>query len=48
MNGVVVLPAADAEKALPLMKKQVEMDDQMAVAVKGGMSFVEASTKFRS
>ncbi|KAH7037419.1 ribonuclease E inhibitor RraA/Dimethylmenaquinone methyltransferase [Microdochium trichocladiopsis] len=48
MNGVVVLPAADAEKALPLMKKQVEMDDQMAVAVKGGMSFVEASKKFRS
>lgn len=44
----MVLPAAVAEEALPLMKKQVEMDDQMAVAVKRGMSFVEASKKFRS
>ncbi|KXJ94048.1 ribonuclease E inhibitor RraA/Dimethylmenaquinone methyltransferase [Microdochium bolleyi] len=48
MNGVVVLPAEVAEQALPLMKRQVEMDDQMAVAIKGGMSFVEASKKFRS
>ncbi|EMR66339.1 putative ribonuclease e inhibitor rraa dimethylmenaquinone methyltransferase protein [Eutypa lata UCREL1] len=47
LNGVVVLPAELAEQALPLMKKQVEADDQMAVAIKGGMSFSEASKKFR-
>ncbi|KAJ1335672.1 4-hydroxy-4-methyl-2-oxoglutarate aldolase [Microdochium nivale] len=48
MNGVVVLPADVAEQALPLMKRQVEMDEQMAVAIKQGMSFVEAGKKFRS
>ncbi|KAI1245799.1 hypothetical protein MGN70_012693 [Eutypa lata] len=47
LNGVVVLPAELAEQALPLMKKQVEADDQMAVAIKGGMGFSEASKKFR-
>jgi regulator of RNase E activity RraA len=47
MNGVVVLPAEVAEQALPLMKKQVEADDQMAVEIKKGMSFTEASKKFR-
>ncbi|KAK7757672.1 hypothetical protein SLS62_000049 [Diatrype stigma] len=47
LNGVVVLPVELAEQALPLMKKQVEADDQMAVAIKGGMSFTEASKKFR-
>lgn len=47
LNGVVVLPVELAEQALPLMKKQVEADDQMAVAIKGGMSFSEASKKFR-
>lgn len=48
MNGVVVLPADVAEQAIPLMKRQVEMDEQMAVAIKQGMSFVEAGKKFRS
>lgn len=47
LNGVVVLPVELAEQALPLMKKQVEADDQMAVAIKGGMGFSEASKKFR-
>ncbi|KAI1320436.1 RraA-like protein [Xylariaceae sp. FL0255] len=48
LNGVVVLPVELAEKALPLMEKRVEADEKMAVAIKGGMSFVEASKKFRS
>ena len=47
LNGVVVLPAELAEAALPLMRKQVDADDQMAVAIKDGMSFSEASKKFR-
>ena len=48
VNGVVVLPKDLAEQALPLMKKQVEADSQMAVAIKKGMSFTEAGKKFRS
>ncbi|KAK3495733.1 ribonuclease E inhibitor RraA/Dimethylmenaquinone methyltransferase [Neurospora crassa] len=47
INGVVVLPKGLAEHALPLMKKQVEADAKMQVAIEGGMSFVEASRKFR-
>ncbi|KAI1101001.1 RraA-like protein [Jackrogersella minutella] len=47
INGVVVLPVELAEQALPLMQKQVEADDKMAVAIKEGMSFTEASKKFR-
>ncbi|KAI0532496.1 RraA-like protein [Xylaria digitata] len=47
INGVVVLPVELAEKALPLMQKQVEADEKMAVKIKKGMSFVEASKKFR-
>ncbi|KAI0147550.1 ribonuclease E inhibitor RraA/Dimethylmenaquinone methyltransferase [Xylariaceae sp. FL1272] len=48
LNGVVVLPVELAEQVLPLMQKQVEADDQMAVEIKKGMSFVEASKKYRS
>ncbi|KAI8632995.1 RraA-like protein [Xylariaceae sp. FL1651] len=48
LNGVVVLPVELAEKALPLMQKQVEADGKMAAEIKKGMSFVEASSKFRS
>ncbi|KAI5867746.1 RraA-like protein [Durotheca rogersii] len=47
VNGVVVLPAELAEPALPLMRRQVEADDRMAAAIRDGMSFVEASAKFR-
>ena len=47
LNGVVVLPAELATEALPLMRRQVDADDQMAVAIKDGMSFSEASKKFR-
>jgi len=48
INGVVVLPKELAEKAIPLMAKQVEADSKMAVAIEQGMSFTEASKKFRS
>ncbi|KAI0544707.1 RraA-like protein [Xylaria curta] len=48
VNGVVVLPVELAEQALPLMQKQVEADEKMAMEIKKGMSFVEASKKFRS
>ncbi|RYP07754.1 hypothetical protein DL764_002326 [Monosporascus ibericus] len=47
LNGVVVLPAELAERALPLMRKQVDADDCMAVEIKKGMGFSEASRLFR-
>lgn len=47
-NGVVVLPAGLAERALPLMRAQVDADEKMAAAIADeGMSFSEASKKFR-
>lgn len=48
VNGVVVLPAGLAEEALPLMAKQVGADEKMAAAIQDGMSFSEASKRFRS
>ncbi|KAK4152523.1 ribonuclease E inhibitor RraA/Dimethylmenaquinone methyltransferase [Chaetomidium leptoderma] len=48
VNGVVVLPRGLAEKALPLMAKQVVADSKMAVEIQKGMTFTEASKKFRS
>ncbi|KAK4116843.1 RraA-like protein [Canariomyces notabilis] len=47
LNGVVVLPRDLAEKALPLMAKQVEADSKMAVEIEKGMTFTEASKRFR-
>ncbi|KAK0668337.1 ribonuclease E inhibitor RraA/Dimethylmenaquinone methyltransferase [Cercophora samala] len=47
VNGVVVLPKELAEQAIPLMKKQVEADEKMAVEIAKGMSFSEASKMFR-
>ncbi|KAI0096683.1 RraA-like protein [Hypoxylon sp. NC0597] len=47
LNGVVVLPVELAEQALPLMQKQVEADDKMAIEIKRGMTFTDASKKFR-
>ncbi|KAK4231152.1 RraA-like protein [Podospora fimiseda] len=47
LNGVVVLPKELGEKAILLMKKQVEADSKMAVEIAKGMSFSEASKKFR-
>ncbi|KAK4129179.1 RraA-like protein [Parathielavia appendiculata] len=48
VNGVVVLPRGLAEQALPLMANQVEADSKMAVEIQKGMSFAEASKRFRS
>ncbi|KAK4041466.1 ribonuclease E inhibitor RraA/Dimethylmenaquinone methyltransferase [Parachaetomium inaequale] len=48
VNGVVVLPKELAEQALPFMAKQVEADSKMAVEIQKGMTFTEASKKFRS
>jgi regulator of RNase E activity RraA len=48
INGVVLLPKALVEEALPLMAKQVDVDSRMAVALREGMSFSEASKKFRT
>lgn len=48
INGVVLLPKALVEEALPLMAKQVVVDSRMAVALREGMSFSEASKKFRT
>ncbi len=47
LNGVVVLPRALAEAALPLMRAQVAADEQMAAAIRQGMGFAEASKTFR-
>ena len=48
LNGVVLLPKSVAEQALPLMRAQVEADEQMGAEIKKGMSFTEASRLFRS
>jgi len=48
LNGVVVLPRDLAEKAIPLMAQQVAADSKMAVEIEKGMTFAEASKKFRS
>ncbi|KAK4193263.1 ribonuclease E inhibitor RraA/Dimethylmenaquinone methyltransferase [Podospora australis] len=47
LNGVVLLPKNLAERAVELIPKQVEADEKMAVEIKKGMSFVEASKLFR-
>lgn len=46
-NGVVVLPKDLAEAALPLMEKSVKADEKVAEAIREGMTFAEASKKFR-
>jgi|SRR6266566_5432552 len=48
LNGVVMLPKELAEQAIRLMETQVEADTQMAIEIKKGMSFSEASKKFRT
>jgi regulator of RNase E activity RraA len=47
LNGVVVCPVDLLEKVIPLIQPQVEADEKMAEAIKDGMSFTEASKKFR-
>ena len=48
INGVVLLPREPVGEALPLMAKQVAKDSGMAVALRGDMSFAEASQKSRT
>lgn len=48
LNGVVVLPKHLAEKAIDLIPSQVEADEKMAEEIKSGMTFQEASDKYRS
>lgn len=48
LNGVVVMPQELAAQAIPLMRPQVEADEKMSKAIKGGMLFVDASKKFRT
>lgn len=47
LNGVVVIPKDLAQKTLPLMRKQVEADSNMAVEINMGVTFTEAAKKFR-
>lgn len=47
LNGVVVLPKELAKEVIPLIQKQVDADDKMMAEIKKGMSFEEASKKFR-
>lgn len=47
VNGVVVLPKDRADEAIPLIAPQVEADTKMAAAIRDGMTFSEASKKFR-
>jgi len=47
VDGVVVIPHQMAEKAISLMRPQVEADAKMHKAIREGMSFTDASRKFR-
>ncbi|KAL2858534.1 ribonuclease E inhibitor RraA/Dimethylmenaquinone methyltransferase [Aspergillus pseudoustus] len=48
LNGVVLLPRELAETVIPMMAKQSDADAKMAEAIRGGMSFTEASSQFRA
>lgn len=47
LNGVVLLPRDLAGKALELMRKRVEADGKVRAEISKGMSFAEASKRFR-
>lgn len=47
LNGVVLCPPGLLEQAIELIRPRVEADQKMAEAIKGGMTFTEASKKFR-
>ena len=47
VDGVVVIPAQLAEKAIAFIAPQVEADAKMHKAIREGMSFTEAGKKFR-
>lgn len=46
-DGVVVLPAKDAEKVLEVIPAVAEADRKAGEAIRGGMSVQEAFAKFR-
>lgn len=48
LDGIVVIPKGLVEKMIPLIQPQVSADEQMQEAIKAGMSFMEASQKFRT
>ena len=48
LNGVVVLPRHLVQAVLPMMADQTKNDSKMAEEIKKGMTFTEASKKFRS
>lgn len=48
LNGVVMIPRDLIEQVIPLIQPQVDADERMAEAIKGGMSFTEAGKKFRT
>ncbi|KAF2236535.1 RraA-like protein [Viridothelium virens] len=48
LNGVVCLPQGLAEKALELMKSQVEADEKIGADIKKGRTFTEASKEHRA
>ena len=48
LNGVVCLPKELAEKAVTLMKRQVEADERIAEDLKRGRTFGEASREHRA
>jgi regulator of RNase E activity RraA len=48
LDGVVCLPKDLAERAIGLIPSQVEADQRMAKAIKDGVTFSEASKKYRS
>jgi regulator of RNase E activity RraA len=48
IDGVVVVPKDLVVEVIPLLGPQVEADEKMAEAIKGGMSFTEVGKKFRA
>ena len=48
LNGIVVCPASLLDQAIPLIQPQVDADEKMSEAIKGGMSFTEAAKNFRT
>lgn len=48
LNGVVVVPKDKLDQVVNLIPAQVHADEQMAEAIKAGMSFTDAGKKFRT
>lgn len=48
LDGVVCLPKDLAEQAIDLIPSQAGADDNMAAAIREGMTFSDASKKYRA